>query len=91
MGELARVAPLALVNVVDGRAARDVKSVAAGLLTAYPRVFALGARVGNTVLCGSAVKLDLDRIASRAAADPSPARLTDVAAAATLPWCDAEL
>jgi hypothetical protein len=91
MRELARVAPLALVNVVDGRAARDVKSVAAGLLAAYPRGFGLGARVGNTVLCGSVMKLNVDRIAALAAADPSPARLIDAAAAATLPWRDAEL
>jgi hypothetical protein len=92
MREVARVAPLALVNVVDGRAARDVRSVAAGLLAAYPRVFGLGARVGNTVLCGCAVKLDLDRIAALAAADPSPARLLvgSRMAAGAVPWHDAD-
>ena len=76
LSDLARVAPLALVNVVDNRAARDVGAVAAGLAEAYPRAWALGGRVGNTVVAGSAAALDLPRIAARAAADPSPARLT---------------
>lgn len=73
---LARVAPLALINVLDGRAAREVHAVAAGLARAYPLVWALGARVGNTIVVGSARPLDLDRIAAEAVADPSPARLT---------------
>jgi hypothetical protein len=76
LSDVARVAPLALVNVVDNRAARDVRAVAAGLAEAYPRVWALGGRVGNTVVTGSVAALDLARIAARAAADPSPARLT---------------
>jgi hypothetical protein len=74
--EMARVAPLALVNVLDDRAAREVHAVAAGLGRAYPSVWALGARAGNTILVGSARPLDLDRIAAEAAADPSPGRLT---------------
>jgi hypothetical protein len=82
--DLARVAPLALVNVVDNRAARDVRAVAAGLAEAYPRVWSLGGRVGNTVLAGSVAPLDLDRIATRAAADPSPARVTPPDAMARL-------
>jgi hypothetical protein len=76
LADVARVAPLALVNVVDNRAARDVRAVAAGLASAYPRVWTLGARVGNTVVAGCVAKLDLDRIAAQAAADPSPARVT---------------
>jgi hypothetical protein len=76
LSDVARVAPLALVNVVDNRAARDVGAVAAGLAEAYPRTWTLGGRVGNTVVTGSAAALDLPRIATRAAADPSPARLT---------------
>ncbi|HEX3976953.1 MAG TPA: fused MFS/spermidine synthase [Solirubrobacteraceae bacterium] len=76
LADVARVAPLALVNVVDDRAARDVRAVAAGLAEAYPRVWSLGGRVGNTVVAGSVAALDLQRIATRAAADPSPARLT---------------
>ena len=74
--DVARVAPLALVNVVDNRSAHDVRAVAAGLAIAYARVWALGARAGNTVVVGSAPELNLDRIAAQAAADPSPARLT---------------
>jgi hypothetical protein len=73
---LARVAPLALINVLDDRAGREVHEVAAGLGRAYPRVWALGARAGNTIVVGSARPLDLDRIAAEAAADPSPGRLT---------------
>jgi hypothetical protein len=76
LSDVARVAPLALVNVVDNRAAREVGAVAAGLAQAYPRAWALGGRVGNTVVAGGAVALDLRPIAARAAADPSPARLT---------------
>ena len=61
--DLARVAPLTLINVLDDRAAREVHAVAAGLARAYPRVWALGARAGNTILVGCARPLNLDRIA----------------------------
>jgi hypothetical protein len=74
--DVARVAPLALINVVDNRAARDVHAVAAGLAHAYPRVWSLGGRAGNTVLGAGVAALDLRRVAARVAADPSPARLT---------------
>jgi hypothetical protein len=76
LAEVARVAPLALINVLDNRAAREVRTVGAGLATVYPRVWALGGRAGNTILVGSAARVDLGRIAAQAAADPSPARLT---------------
>ncbi|MGH2885230.1 MAG: hypothetical protein ACRDPA_21410, partial [Solirubrobacteraceae bacterium] len=76
LADVARVAPLALINVLDNRAARDVRTIGAGLATAYPRVWALGGRAGNTILAGAVAELDLDRIAAQAAADPSPARLT---------------
>ena len=76
LADVARVAPLALINVLDNRAARDVRTIGAGLATAYPRVWALGGRTGNTILAGAVAGLDLDRIAAQAAADPSPARLT---------------
>jgi len=76
LAEVARVAPLALINVLDNRAAREVRTVGAGLATAYPRVCALGGRAGNTILVGSVARVDLGRIAAQAAADPSPARLT---------------
>ena len=79
-GDVARVAPLALVNVVDNRAARDVRTVVAGLARAYPHVWTLGGRVGNSVVAGAVARLDLDKIAAAAAADPSPARLTRPAA-----------
>jgi len=76
LAEVARVAPLALINVLDDRSAREVRTVAAGLAGAYPRVFTLGGRSGNTVVVGSVAALDLRRIAALTAADPSPARLT---------------
>jgi hypothetical protein len=95
LAEVARVAPLALVNVVDNRSANEVRPIAAALASAYPQVWALGGRAGNTVAVGSVEKLALDRIAARAAADPSPARLTAPPAlarlaAGTLPWRDEE-
>jgi hypothetical protein len=73
--DVARVAPLALINVLDDRSAREVGTVAAGLAAAYPRVWSLGGRAGNTVVVGSVATPDLGRIAGQAAADPSPARL----------------
>ncbi len=72
---VARVAPLALVNVLDNRTAREVRTVGAALALAYPQVWALGARAGNTILVGAVGELDLDRIAAEAAADPSPTRV----------------
>jgi spermidine synthase len=84
LADVARVAPLTLINVVDNRAARDVRAVAAGLAEAYPHVWTLGERVGNTVVAGAAAALDLDNIAAVAAADPSPARLTRPEALAPL-------
>jgi spermidine synthase len=84
LADVRRVAPLAMVNVVDNRAARTIRSVAAGLAVAYPRVWTLGGRGGNTVVVGSASHLDLARISARAAADPSPARLIAPATMARL-------
>ena len=81
---VARVAPLALINVLDNRAAREVRTVGAALALAYPRVWALGARAGNTILVGAVAALDLDRIAAAAAADPSPTRVTGPEATAVL-------
>jgi spermidine synthase len=76
LADVARVAPLALLNVLDDRSARAVDAVAAAFATAYRHVWTLGGRTGNTIVAGSAAELDLDRIAARVAADPSPARLT---------------
>jgi hypothetical protein len=82
--DVARVAPLALVNVVDDRSARTVGAVAASLGESYPRTWALGDRAGNTVVVASVAALDLARIAAQAAADPDPARLIAPAAMARL-------
>jgi spermidine synthase len=76
LADVARVAPLGLVNVVDDRGAREVRAVAAALMLAYPYAWALGGRAGNTIVVGSRSPSDLDRIGARAAADPSPARIT---------------
>ena len=76
MADVARVAPLALVNVLDDRSAREVRTVGAALLVAYPHVWGLGGRAGNTIVVGASRRLDLDRIGARVAADPSPPRLT---------------
>jgi lambda repressor-like predicted transcriptional regulator len=75
--EAARVAPMTLINVVDNRWARDVKVVASGLAVAYSNVWTLGDRRGNTIVAGCTAgrEPDLIRVAARAAADPSPARL----------------
>ncbi len=83
LADAARVAPLTLVNVVDGRAARDVRAVAAGMAIAYPRTWVLGQGVGNTIVggCSADRQLNLAAIAARLAADPSPARITFSAAA----------
>lgn len=77
LGEAARVAPLTLINIVDDRSARDVRAAASAMAIAYPRVWTLGGRVGNTIVAGSGAdhEPDLARVAARAAADPSPARL----------------
>jgi spermidine synthase len=80
---VAQAAPVALVNVVDNRAARDVRRVAAGLATAYPSVWTVGARAGNSIVAGSATTPLLAVIAARVAADRSPARLTYPAALRT--------
>jgi hypothetical protein len=75
--QAARVAPLTLVNVVDTRFARDVNAVASAMAGAYACVWSLGKPAGNTIVAGYAAghEPDLDLIAARAAADPSPARL----------------
>jgi hypothetical protein len=89
LADVARVAPLALINVVDNRAAHDVRAIAAGLAATYPRVWTLGGRAGNTVVLGAATPLNLTRIAALAAADPSPARLLAVPTAGAAPLRDA--
>jgi hypothetical protein len=75
-GELARIAPLALLNVVDGRGGQEVARVGAALSIEYPSVLAIGGRDDNTLLLATVARLELDRLAARLAADPEPARLT---------------
>lgn len=77
LADAARVAPLTLVNVVDDRLAREVNTAASAMALAYPRVWTLGRKTGNTLVAGGteANGLDLARVGARAAADPSPARL----------------
>jgi hypothetical protein len=82
LGDLARVAPLALVNVIDNRAAHHIATVAAALASAFPRVWAITGRGGNTVLAGTRCELRLEVIGPRLAADPSPGRLVTGAAMA---------
>ena len=84
LADVARVAPLALVNVVDDRAGHVVRRVAAGLADAYPEVWALGQRVGNTIVVGSRSAAPLERISAAAAADRGPAQLTPPSALAGL-------
>ncbi len=72
LADVARVAPLGLVNVVDNRSARDVRAIGAAMATAYPLVWALGDRAGNTVLAGAATELDLGRSPPRP--PPTPPR-----------------
>ena len=73
--DCSRVARLALINVLDDRSARQVRAIAAAFATAYPQVWTLGARAGNTIVAGSAAELDLDRVAA-------PGRRRSVAGAA---------
>jgi spermidine synthase len=91
--DAARVAPLALINIVDDRSQRHVRAVAAALMETYHQVWALGGRAGNTVVAGNHAPADLEQIGSRVAADRSPARLTVPLAlarlvAGTIAWRD---
>jgi hypothetical protein len=74
--DVARIAPQVLVNVVDNPIGSDVRVIAAAMATAFPFVWTLGARLGNTILVGQAAAASLDRVAALAAADPSRARVT---------------
>lgn len=85
LAEVARVAPLAAVNIVDDHRGHDVRRVAAGLRRAYPRVWWIGGgRAGNTVVVGTRRSLRAGHLAAQLAADPSPARLTSPDAVARL-------
>jgi hypothetical protein len=73
--EMARVAPLALVNVVDRQSGPVRGAVAAAVGGAFPRVWALGSRQGNVVIVGDGGGIDIARLQPAATADPSPARV----------------
>ena len=81
LSDVARVAPLALVNVVDDRSRHVVDQVGAGLAEAFDHVFTLGGRSGNTIVVGARGAMPPhERIGATVAADPSPASLTEPAA-----------
>jgi spermidine synthase len=96
---LARGGALA-VNVVDAPPLNDTRAIAAGLLETFAVVAGLGAgpvlrsrRAGNVVLVASNGPLPLERLRTRASADPSPAALLAPGevigfAGGTPPWRD---
>jgi spermidine synthase len=102
LSEFARVSGLVAVNVVDSRSLGDAAAIAAGLRAAFPQVIALGGpgvlakrRGGNVVLAASHVRLPLERLRARAAADRSPAALLgpdeiEALSGGALPWRDEE-
>ena len=73
LAAVARAAPLALVNIVDDRSARELRLVGAAVSDAYPQSGAIGGRAGNSVLIGAGKLPDLDLVAAGVAADRSPA------------------
>jgi predicted O-methyltransferase YrrM len=90
------VAPggLVAVNVVDSRRLADAAAIAAGLGAAFAHVLAIGPaavlgrrRGGNVVLVGAHRALPTERLAARAAADPSPATVQDLPVDGA-PWRD---
>src|SRR6185312_1382128 len=88
------------VNVVDAPPLNDTRAIAAGLLEAFAVVAALGSgpvvrgrRAGNVVLIAAHGPLPLERLRTRACADPSPAALLAPGAifaftGGTPPWRD---
>ena len=70
LADVARVAPLALVNVLDNRAARDVRTIGGGAGAAYPRVWALGGGAPAT-RSSSARRRALDLAGSRQRPPPT--------------------
>jgi spermidine synthase len=88
------------VNVVDAPPHNDTRAIAAGLLEAFAVVAGLGAgpvlrgrRGGNAVLVAAHRPLPVERLRTRASADPSPAALLEPAEVlafigGTPPWRD---
>jgi spermidine synthase len=85
LADVARVlgpAGVVAINVVDVPPLRDVRAIAAGLEDAFAHVAAIGGsaslrarRGGNVVLLAGHGALPVERLRTRAAADPSPAAL----------------
>jgi spermidine synthase len=100
LADLARVAGLAAVNVVDSRAMDHAAAIAAGLRGAFLHTIALGAatalakrRGGNVVLVGAHARPPLDRLRASAAADRDPGALLgpeeiDAFIGGATPWRD---
>lgn len=94
--DLARVAPVCCVNVVDDRRLSDTRPIAAALRTAFTHVAAVGPspvlrgkRGGNVVVVAGRAPLPLDALRVRAARDVSPAAvLDDAASLGGSPWRD---
>jgi hypothetical protein len=73
--EAVRVAPMALINVVDDRRGRLVNAVAEAVQAAFPAGWCIRGRSGNRVVVGGELTPETERrIAGRLAGDPSPAR-----------------
>lgn len=96
LADVARVASVCCVNVVDDRRLSDSRPIAAGLLAAFAFSCALapspvlrGKRGGNVVLVASSSPLPIDALRVRAARDISPASvLPDLSPLATTPFHD---
>lgn len=79
LGQAARVAPLALINVVDDRTARVVSSIGRNLAGAFGATWRIRGRGGNTVLVGGDLPPPArQRVAGQLAGDPSPAQIEPV-------------
>jgi hypothetical protein len=92
LADMARVAPLALINIVDDRSASVVRATADVLAGFYPTVWSIGARRGNRVLVGGRLSAPAaDRISAKLAADRSPAQLASLPAGNRITaWSEAD-
>jgi len=95
LADVARVAALVAVNVVDAKPLAEAAAIAAGLEAAFPHVLAVGPsavvarrRGGNVVLVGAHAPLPVQRLRARLAADPAPAVVAAFAAGDAVPFTD---
>lgn len=77
--DCARVAPFALVNVVDAGSGHEVTHVSATFREAFGYGWRIAGRGGNTVVLASSRPLDTLRLGAMLSADPAPARIEPVA------------